>query len=178
MLGINRTLMLTGCFLVSVGLAYTEEPTVRVSVSEVRASELAKSLKEQKGKVVLIDCWATWCGPCIKKFPHLVELHKKYSAKGLVCVSLSLDKLGPDETYKQENVLKFLKEKGAEFPNYIVSEPKKDEEVLQKLLGEYSAVPYMVMFDRTGRRVWVSDEKKLTNEQLDKLIEEQLAEKP
>ncbi len=178
MLAIYRTLLVTGCFLVTVGLAYTEEPTTRVSVSEVRASELAKSLKEQKGKVVLIDCWATWCAPCVKKFPHLVELHKQYSAKGLVCVSLSLDKLGPDETYKQENVLKFLKDKGAEFPNFIVSEPKKDEEALQKILGEYSAVPYMAMFDRMGRRIWVSDEKKLTNEQLDKLIEEQLAEKP
>jgi thiol-disulfide isomerase/thioredoxin len=167
-------------FLVAGGTATNNkaEPAAKVTVTEVRAPDLASALKEQKGKVVLIDCWATWCAPCVKKFPHLVELHKKYNEKGLICVSLSLDKLGPDDSYKRENVLKFLKEKEATFPNFIVAEPKKDEEALIKLLGDYSAIPYMVMFDRTGRRAWVSDEKKITNEQLDKLIEEQLAEKP
>jgi thiol-disulfide isomerase/thioredoxin len=127
---------------------------------------------------VLIDCWATWCAPCVKKFPHLVELHKKYSEQGLVCMSLSLDKLGPEDSYKPEAVVKFLKDKGAEFPNYVIAEPKKDEEGLLKLLGEYSAIPYMAMYDRLGRRIWSSDEKKLTDEQLNKLIEEKLSEKP
>jgi hypothetical protein len=93
-------------------------------------------------------------------------------------MSLSLDKLSPDDTFKPEYVLKFLKDKGAEFPNFIVSEPKKDEDALLKLLGEYSIIPYMVMFDRQGRKIWASDEKKITDEQLNKLLEEQLAEKP
>jgi thiol-disulfide isomerase/thioredoxin len=166
--------------LVAGGMAtgHKDEPATKVTVSEARAADLGNAVKAQKGKVVLIDCWATWCGPCIKKFPHLVELHKKYGEKGLVCMSLSLDKLGPDEGYKPEAVLKFLKEKDAAFPNFIVAEPKKDEEALIKLLGDCTAIPYMVMFDRTGRKVWMSDGKKITNEQLDKLIEEQLAEKP
>jgi hypothetical protein len=93
-------------------------------------------------------------------------------------MSLSLDKFGSGDNYKQETVLKFLKDKGAEFPNFIVSEPKKDEASIQKLFGDFTALPYMVMFDRSGRRIWVSDEKKLTDDQLSKLIEEKLAEKP
>jgi thiol-disulfide isomerase/thioredoxin len=166
--------------IIASGIAtgHKDEPATKVSVSEVRASDLANALKSQKGKVVLIDCWATWCAPCVKKFPHLVELHKKYSDKGLDCMSISLDKLGPEDSYKQDAVLKFLKERDARFPNFIIAEPKKDDEALLKLLGDYSAIPYMAMFDRTGRKVWMSDEKKTTNEQLDKLIEEQLAEKP
>jgi thiol-disulfide isomerase/thioredoxin len=44
------------------------------------------SMAELRGKVVLIDFWAVWCGPCIATFPHLVEWHKKYAERGLVIV--------------------------------------------------------------------------------------------
>jgi thiol-disulfide isomerase/thioredoxin len=156
-----------------------DEPAKGVDVSEVRAADLEKAIKDQKGKVVVIDCWATWCAPCVKSFPHLVEMHKKYAEKGLVCMSLSMDKYGDEDAYKKEKVLKFLQEKKATFPNFIVAEPKKDEEALLKLLGDYSAIPYMVIFDRTGRRVWTSDEgPKIKDAELEKKIEELLAEKP
>ncbi len=42
------------------------------------------TMKELRGKVVLLDFWAVWCGPCIATFPHLIELHEKYADKGLV----------------------------------------------------------------------------------------------
>jgi thiol-disulfide isomerase/thioredoxin len=155
-----------------------DDGDAKVTVKEVRAQELATFLKAQKGKVVVIDCWATWCAPCVKKFPHLVELHKKFGEKGLVCISLSMDKYSDEESYKKEKVQKFLTDKGATFPNFIASEPKKDEEELLKLIGDSSALPYMVMFDRAGKKVWASDDKKLTDEQLVKLIEMELAEKP
>jgi thiol-disulfide isomerase/thioredoxin len=148
-----------------------------VDVAEVRAADFEKALKDQKGKVVVIDCWATWCAPCVKKFPHLVEMHKKYADKGLVCMSLSLDKAGVDEAdYKKDKVLKFLKDKGAAFPNFIVVEPEKDEEAFKKLIGDYVGIPYMVIFDRTGKKVWTSDEK-LDAKQLEKFIEQELAKK-
>jgi len=156
-----------------------DEPAKGVDVKEVRASELQKAFADQKGKVILVDCWATWCAPCIKKFPHLVELHKKYAEKGLVCVSLSMDKFGDEDDYKKEKVVKFLSDKGATFPNFIVSEPKKDEEALLKLIGDFQAIPYMVMFDRAGKKVWASDEKpKLDDEKLAMLIEAELEKKP
>lgn len=166
------------CLLIGAVAGCADEPAKNVTATEVSAKDLKKAVEDKKGKVVLIDCWATWCAPCVKKFPHLVELHKKYGEKGLVCMSLSMDKFGDEDAYKQEKVLSFLKDKGAVFPNYIVMEPKKDEEALLKFLGDFSAIPYMVMYDRSGKKVWSSDDMKLTDEQLDKKIEEHLAEKP
>jgi thiol-disulfide isomerase/thioredoxin len=174
-----RKLMALACLggLFGVALAGgADDPANAVTVKEVRADAFKAAIEGAKGKVVVVDCWATWCVPCVKKFPHLVELHKKYADKGLVCVSLSMDKVGDEDDYKPEKVLKFLKDKGATFPNFIVAEPRKDEEAMAKVIGDFSAIPYMAVFDRTGKRVWTSDQK-LTDEQLDKLIEEQLAEK-
>ena len=44
-----------------------------------------------KGKLVLIDFWATWCGPCVREIPHLVEANEKYGQKGLVILGVTLD---------------------------------------------------------------------------------------
>ena len=48
-------------------------------------------LSDLKGKVVLIDFWASWCGPCRKNNPHLVKLYQKYHEKGLEIYGVSLD---------------------------------------------------------------------------------------
>lgn len=49
-------------------------------------------LSSLKGKVVLIDFWASWCGPCRKENPHVVNLYKKYKDKGFTVYGVSLDK--------------------------------------------------------------------------------------
>jgi cytochrome c biogenesis protein CcmG, thiol:disulfide interchange protein DsbE len=48
-----------------------------------------------KGKVVIVDFWATWCGPCRAAIPHLIELQKTYKDKGFEVVGVSLDQQGP-----------------------------------------------------------------------------------
>ena len=53
------------------------------------------SSESLKGKVLIVDFWATWCGPCRASIPHLVELQKTYKAKGFEVVGVSLDQQGP-----------------------------------------------------------------------------------
>lgn len=52
------------------------------------------TLESLKGKLLLVDFWATWCVPCVKAMPELQKLHEKYSAKGLTVLGVSLDEEG------------------------------------------------------------------------------------
>jgi thiol-disulfide isomerase/thioredoxin len=63
-----------------------------------------------KGKVILVDVWATWCGPCREQTPKLAALQQKYRDKGLAVVGLSLD-----EKSDEAEVLKFMKEAGVNY---------------------------------------------------------------
>ena len=52
------------------------------------------SLSDFKGKVVILDFWATWCGPCVIEIPHFIELYKQYKDQGFAMVGISLDRGG------------------------------------------------------------------------------------
>ncbi len=69
-----------------------------------------RSLSDLKGKVVLIDFWASWCGPCRAANPHVVEVWKKYKDKGFTVFSVSLD--GADERSMQGDALAKGREAG------------------------------------------------------------------
>jgi thiol-disulfide isomerase/thioredoxin len=125
-----------------------------VSVAEIDADGLDAIVKQKKGQVVLIDFWATWCPPCRATFPHFVDLHKKYAEKGLLCVSVSMNKLWQNAPYDKDQVFGFLVEKNATFPNFIAT---GDEEKFSTRFRLGNGIPYKVMFSRAGNRVDVSE---------------------
>jgi thiol-disulfide isomerase/thioredoxin len=65
-----------------------------------------------RGKLIVVDFWATWCGPCMEMVPHMVELNQKYAGKGLQIVGISLDQ-------DRAAMLKTIKEKGMVWPEYF-----------------------------------------------------------
>ena len=104
------------------------EPKAAVAQAEVKVDiknydGVMALVKSHQGKIVVMDAWSTSCEPCIKEFPGLVALHKKYGPGKVACISLSCDYIGlgkPEELV--EPVLKFLKEQGATFDNVLSSD--------------------------------------------------------
>ena len=62
----------------------------------------SRKLADYEGKVLLIDIWATWCGPCRQSIPHLVELAKEYKNKGVEIIGLTTERDDPDEQFVRE----------------------------------------------------------------------------
>jgi|GEM_PF-2052508 len=72
----------------------------------------AVDLSKLRGKVVLVDFWATWCGPCMHEVPNVVSAYKKYHAKGFEVVGISLDK-------SKDTMIKVTHEKEMTWPQYF-----------------------------------------------------------
>lgn len=125
------------------------DPARPVELAEVSSAGLNQAVAGQKGKVVLLDAWFLACGPCVKKFPHVVELAEKYGPDGLAVMSVDVFE---DELKSKDDVVAFLRQKGAAFPNYILTDP-------DAFLSAYGirGTPAVVLFDRAGQRVKLSD---------------------
>jgi thiol-disulfide isomerase/thioredoxin len=69
--------------------------------AETTAGALVNFPSTYEGKVVMLDFWATWCGPCIGEIPNMVEAYEKYHGKGFEILAISLDRKGDGEKLKQ-----------------------------------------------------------------------------
>ncbi|PIW59582.1 TlpA disulfide reductase family protein [Shewanella sp. CG12_big_fil_rev_8_21_14_0_65_47_15] len=98
------------------------------------------SLSEFKGKVVYVDFWASWCGPCRKSFPWMNAMQQKYRDQGLAVVAINLD---TDQALADE----FLKQVPAQFT--VRFNPEGDVARSFDLLG----MPSSFMFNRQGQLV-------------------------
>jgi len=116
-----------------------------LSINEKQVTELKASLK---GNVVLVNLWATWCGPCVKEFPHLLKLQNLYEEKGVKVVFISVDE--PEDT---ENAVRpFLQKQKVTFTTYI--KDGDDDSFIDAIgTGWRGAIPTTFIFDRTGKQV-------------------------
>ena len=96
------------------------------------------TLSHLKGKVVLLDFWATWCGGCKVELPWYAEFDRKYRERGLAVVGVSMDDGGP------EMVKTFLAQKGIAYPVVIGNEALGDRFGLQSM-------PLTLLIDKGGR---------------------------
>lgn len=129
------------------GTKPAEAPPTDVKLQIADYDGLQALIKSHQGKVVVLDVWNTSCEPCLREFPGLVALHKKYGPERLACISLNLDYegLGKPED-KQAPVLAFLKEKGATFDNVLSG---VEPDIFYKLL-KIPSVPSILIYDRAG----------------------------
>lgn len=156
-------------------LASDIEASVRLLEGD--SQTFTQMLRGHQGKVVLVDFWATWCGPCVKQFPHTVELSRKHRQEGLAVITVSMN-----EPKDQESVLAFLRRQKADIDNLL---PKygAGSQFLEAfdLRGD---VPFYKLYDRQGklRYTFSSDPEGIENcepiEKIDQRVVELLATNP
>lgn len=102
------------------------------------------SLSQYKGKVILLNFWATWCEPCKKEFPHFQRFHQQYGSKGLQILAVSVD----DARAKGE-VGPTIYRYGYQFDVLLDSEKR-----VVGLFNPKQHCPYSVVIDRKGDIRW------------------------
>ncbi len=100
------------------------------------------SLDDLKGKILLIDVWATWCEPCLVELPALSELHKKYHGKGIEFVSISVDE--PKYKQKWEDMIRDQQLTGI----HLIA----DSSMQSKFIRDYrfNGIPRFILIDTDG----------------------------
>jgi len=104
----------------STGTGYETNPTPAPDLSLKTMDGQTLNLAEQKGKVVLVNFWATWCGPCRREIPDLVDLYSELKSDGLVIVGIAVDRDG------EEVVKPFVEKQTINYP--IVLDPDQSTE--------------------------------------------------
>lgn len=99
-------------------------------------------LARQRGSVVLLNLWATWCGPCRYEIPELQRIHDAYASRGFAVVGISVDESGV------ESVRDFVREQKMAYP--VVLDPQG---TLANML-QTSVLPTSILLDRNGRIIW------------------------
>lgn len=95
-------------------------------------------LNEQRGQVVMINFWATWCGPCREEMPHLARLYDKYRPSGFTVFAVNIDE-------EPQKAAKLARQLGMRFPVLLDTDKKVSR------LYDLSAMPSTVLIDRDGR---------------------------
>jgi thiol-disulfide isomerase/thioredoxin len=125
-------------------------PSTRLA-GELDAAGLARRIAQEKGRVVLVNFWATWCAPCREEFPDLARLSRALSPRGLSVLGVSTD-------FAKEvpAVEKFLAEHAPPFPNYRKKSGGDDQDFINGVDRSWGGeLPFSVLYGRDGKKARV-----------------------
>jgi thiol-disulfide isomerase/thioredoxin len=115
-------------------------------VGSLKPADFAKFKDSAKGKVLVLNFWATWCGPCVAEFPELVALDAKYRDKGVKLVGITAD----DAEDVQPKVIPFIKKHQVKF-DIIRQDTDDPEEMMNQITKDWNGViPVTFVYDKQG----------------------------
>ncbi|MGH9796245.1 MAG: TlpA family protein disulfide reductase [Candidatus Acidiferrales bacterium] len=141
-----RSKLVSSAVLVAVGIlpgvAASKNPRpVDLSLKDMQGQKVR--LKQYRGKVVVLNFWATWCVPCREEMPMFVEAEKEYANRGVVFVAASLD-----DSQSRKKIPEFLSQYNIGFPVWIGASSMDLDDLK---LGQ--GIPATAFLDREGRIV-------------------------
>ena len=113
-----------------------------------------RTVASKKGKVLLVNFWATWCEPCRKEMPELAKMAASLKAKGLEFITISVD-----EPEDEKAALAFLAKAGVVDPVYA-KRAKNDDKFINSIDPKWSgALPALILYDKPGKKVkiWIGE---------------------
>jgi cytochrome c biogenesis protein CcmG/thiol:disulfide interchange protein DsbE len=125
-----------GMFEKEMTLAGADNAAPSFSLTDTKGKKV--SLSEFKGKVVILDFWATWCAPCRKEIPDFIELYKQYGSKRFQMIGISLDQGGI------KDVIPFMKDHGISYPILI------GNRAVASQYGGIRGIPTTFVIDKKG----------------------------
>jgi thiol-disulfide isomerase/thioredoxin len=133
-------------------------------IRRVNAKQIRELVDERKGKVVVVNFWATWCPPCVREFPAITKVYEQYRDKGMDLFAVALN--APEDV---DEIKEFLAEHKPPFSIYLADPDDEtfNETVLEKWYGE---MPLTLVFDTTGQRV-LAHRSEITYEELSSKVE-------
>ncbi|MBO0857675.1 MAG: TlpA family protein disulfide reductase [Chloracidobacterium sp.] len=116
------------------------------NVGKLKPSDFARFKDSARGNVLVLNLWATWCGPCVEEFPEFVSLDAKYRNKGVKFVGITAD----DAEDVQPKVIPFIKKNKVKFD--IVQQNVEDSETMMNQITKdwNGVIPVTIVYDKQG----------------------------